>query len=122
VAKCWRQGTVTFNGKVHSATDEVRAVSSEFALTDREALLADLQRVFDVQTAEVLLGVLGKVAAQMHTAGVTREDFQELKRIVTDLAEAQRRTEERMGSLELVMERLAKAQQHELRLSPCPQN
>jgi len=100
-------------------------MSGKLGLIDREALLADLQRVFDAQTAEVLLGVLGKVAAQMYTTSVTREDFRELKQIVADLAEAQRRTmeemkglaaaqrrtEERMGSLELAMERLAEAQQ-----------
>ncbi len=85
-------------------------MGNDLTLMEREALLADLQRAFDVQTAEVLLGVLGKVAAQIHAAGVTREDFRELKQVVADLAEAQRRTEERVGSLGAAIERLAEAQ------------
>lgn len=99
-------------------------MSDELVLIDREALLAELRRVFDARTAEALLRVLDKVAVQVHQAGVTREDFHELKQIVADLAEAQRlttkeieklaeaqqRTEDRMGSLESAMERLAEAQ------------
>ena len=74
-------------------------MSSELVLIDREALLAELQRGFDAKTAEVLLGVLDKVAAQVRASGVTREDFSELKQIVKELAEAQRRTEEQMEKL-----------------------
>jgi hypothetical protein len=58
-----------------------------------------------------MLHVLDRVVAQVRQDGVMREDFRELKQIVADLAGAQRRTEERMGSLELVVERLAEAQQ-----------
>ncbi|MFQ5902739.1 MAG: hypothetical protein ACE5JO_03525, partial [Candidatus Binatia bacterium] len=96
-------------------------MNSDLVLVDREALLGELRRVFDTQTAETLLGVLDKVAAQVRAAGVTREDFSELKQIVAQLAEAQRRTEqrveelvevqrrteERVGRLELVVEQLA---------------
>jgi polyhydroxyalkanoate synthesis regulator phasin len=99
-------------------------VSHELVLIDREALSSELQRVFDAQTSEVLLDVLDKVAAQVRAAGVTREDFSELKEIVRklaetqqrtdqqvrELAEAQRRTEERVGALETTVERLAEAQ------------
>lgn len=69
-------------------------MSNELVLIDREALLAELRRVFDPPTAEVFLAVLDKVAAQVHRVGVTREDFGELKKIVADLAEAQRGTQE----------------------------
>ncbi|HID64954.1 MAG TPA: hypothetical protein EYP49_19720 [Anaerolineae bacterium] len=78
---------------------EVRTMGSDLTLMEREALLADLQQAFDLQTAEVLLGVLGKVAAQIHAAGVTREDFRELKQIVADLTEAQRHTTEEIRKL-----------------------
>jgi hypothetical protein len=82
-----------------------------WALIDREVLLAEMQQVFDARTAGVMLHVLDRVVAQVRQDGVMREDFRELKQIVADLAGAQRRTEERMGSLELVVERLAEAQQ-----------
>jgi ABC-type transporter Mla subunit MlaD len=99
-------------------------MNSEWVLIDREALLAELQQAFDAQTAEVLLRVLDKVAAQARAAGVTREDFAELRQslqalaeaqqrteqAVRELAEAQRRTEARVGHLEAAMERLAEAQ------------
>lgn len=68
-------------------------------MIDREALLAELRQVFDARTAEVLLGVLDRVVAQVRAAGVTREDFSELKQIVRELAEAQRRTEQRVEEL-----------------------
>lgn len=84
-------------------------MSSELVLIDREALLAELQQAFDAQTAEVLLDVLDKVAAQVREAGVTREDFRELKEIVTDLATAQRRAEERLGRVEEHLDRLEAA-------------
>lgn len=96
---------------------EVRTMGSDLTLMEREALLADLQQAFDLQTAEVLLGVLGKVAAQIHAAGVTREDFRELKQIVADLTEAQRHTTEEIRKLaeaqartDAVVKELAEAQ------------
>lgn len=72
----------------------------------------------------MLLGVLDNVAAQTRATGVTREDFTQLKQIVTALAEAQRRTEQRLEELaqaqarteerlmrvELAVEKLAEAQ------------
>jgi len=99
-------------------------MANEFVLIDREALLAELKKAFDAQTAEALLRVLDKVAAQVRQTGATHEDFSELKQIVKglaeaqrkteeqvkELAEAQRRTEERMGSLESAVERLAEEQ------------
>lgn len=47
----------------------------------------------------------------MYEGGIRREDFTELKRLVAELAEAQQRTEERVGRLEAAIERLAEAQQ-----------
>jgi hypothetical protein len=37
----------------------------DMIIVDREALLIDLRKVFDVQTADMLLKVLSKVAAQV---------------------------------------------------------
>jgi uncharacterized phage infection (PIP) family protein YhgE len=99
-------------------------MADDLVLIDREALLAELKKIFDNQTAQTLLSVLDKVAAQVRASVVTREDFRELRQIVGELAEAQRRTEEqvkelaeaqrkteeRVGSLELAVERLAEAQ------------
>ena len=81
-----------------------------WVLVDREVLLVEMQQVFDARTAGVMLHVLDRVAAQVRQAEVTREDFRELKQIVAELAEAQRRTEKRVGSLELAVERLVEAQ------------
>lgn len=93
-------------------------MSDSLILIDREALLAELRQAFDAQTAEVLIRVLDRVAAQVHQAGVTREDFSELKQIVRELAEAQHRTEEQVSRLESAVEQLAEAQRRsEERLS-----
>lgn len=81
-------------------------MESELVLVDREALLAELRRVFDAQTAEALLGVLDKVAGQVRAAGISREDFSELKQIVTQLAEAQRKAEIRLTGVEDRLSRL----------------
>ncbi|HIC90888.1 MAG TPA: hypothetical protein EYP21_02265, partial [Syntrophaceae bacterium] len=78
---------------------KVIKMSSELVLIDREVLLAELQHAFDAKTAEVLLRVLDKVAAQVRDTGVTREDFRELKQIVAELVSAQARTEEQVREL-----------------------
>ena len=70
-----------------------------WVLVDREVLLVEMQQVFDARTAGVMLHVLDRVAAQVRQAGVTREDFRELKQIVAELAEAQRRTTEEIKEL-----------------------
>jgi septation ring formation regulator EzrA len=75
-------------------------MKSHLVLVDRDELLIELRQVFDVQTAETLLGVLDKVADQVYAAGVRREDFSELKAIVADLAEAQRQSEIRLSGVE----------------------
>ena len=69
-------------------------MSDGWVLVDREVLLVEMQQVFDARTAGVMLHVLDRVAAQVRQDGVTREDFRELKQIVAELAEAQRRTTE----------------------------
>ena len=70
-----------------------------WVLVDREVLLVEMQQVFDARTAGVMLHVLDRVAAQVRQAGVMREDFRELKQIVAELAEAQRRTTEEIKEL-----------------------
>jgi hypothetical protein len=74
-------------------------MNDRWVLIDREVLLAEMQQVFDARTAGVMLHVLDRVAAQVRQAGVTREDFRELKQIVAELAEAQRRTTEEIKEL-----------------------
>ena len=61
---------------------------------------------------EVLLAILEEIEKQraQFEQQVTKTEFNELKEIVRDLAEAQKRTEERMASLEQRMEELAEAQ------------
>lgn len=102
----------------------MRTLTGELVLIDREALLDELRQAFDARTAEVLLRVLDKVAAQVRDTGVTREDFRELKEITAELAAAQARTEEqvkklataqarteeRLDRLEAAVERLVEAQ------------
>lgn len=73
---------------------------NDLVLIDREILLTELRQVFDTQTANTLLGVLDKVAAQVRAAGPTREDFSELRQIVVELAESHRRAEVRLTRLE----------------------
>jgi hypothetical protein len=80
-------------------------VKDNFVLIDRQRLLAELQRVFDVPTATTMLSVLDQVAAQVHAAGVSREDFRELKQIVAELAAAQQRTEQRVAELAAAQQR-----------------
>jgi predicted nuclease with TOPRIM domain len=74
-------------------------MNDRWVLIDREALLAEMQQVFDARTAGVMLHVLDRVAVQVRQAGVMREDFRELKQIVVELAEAQRRTTEEIKEL-----------------------
>lgn len=69
-----------------------------------------MQQVFDARTAGVMLHVLDRVVAQVRQDGVTREDFRELKQIVAELAEAQRRTTEEIKELAAAQVRLATAQ------------
>ena len=74
-------------------------MAHDLILIDRTALLTELQRVFNAPASETLVNVMDKVATQVHAAGVPREDFSELKLIVKELAEAQKRTEARVSEL-----------------------
>ena len=85
-------------------------MAEQWVLIDREALQTELEQAFDPQTAATLLGVLNKVARQMRDASISREDFLELSRAVQALAEAQRRTEERLEILTQRVDALAEAQ------------
>ena len=85
-------------------------MSSDVVLIDREMLLAELQSAFDDQTAEVLLDVLDKVAAQVHAFGATREGIIELKQAVDELAEARRQTDLVLKELAQEVKGLAEVQ------------
>ena len=83
-------------------------------MANRTLMLEQLGSVF----AEVQAEVLAKVIFDSYNALVRRDDFNELKEIVRDLAESQQRTEQRMESLaesqqrtEQRMESLAESQQ-----------
>jgi len=82
-------------------------MNREWVPIDREALLAELRKAFDDQIAEVLLSVLDKATAPSRDTGVLRDDFRELTEIVTKLATAQQKSEERLSRLE---EQLTEAQ------------
>jgi hypothetical protein len=82
---------------------------NDLVLIDREILLTELRQVFDTQTANTLLGVLDKVAAQVRAAGPTREDFSELRQIVAELAESHQRAEVRLTRLEEAVAALKEA-------------
>ena len=89
----------------------------ELILIDKQMVERELRRVFDQATTRVLVDVLDRVAAQVHAAGVTRADFQSLREVVQELAQAQARTEARLEELaqaqartEARLEELAQAQ------------
>jgi len=116
-------------------------VDNEIVLIDREALIAELRRSFDEQTAEVLLRVLDKVASQVTKRMPSREEIAELWRMserlmliheraagelaalrasqeetdrrLAELAQAQARTEESISRLSQGLDRL-EAQVQEL--------
>lgn len=83
-------------------------------MADRMAMLEKLGNAFAEEQAEVLSEVIFNAYNEL----VRRADFNELKDVVRDLAEAQSRTEERVGALaeaqgrtEKRVEELAEAQQ-----------
>jgi len=80
-----------------------------------QELLTRFKTVFEIRQA----AILAETITDAYTDLVNTGDFNELKEIVRDLAQAQRRTEQRMEELaeaqqrtELRMEELAEAQQH----------
>lgn len=82
----------------------------DMILIDREALLIELRTVFDERTADTLLNVLDRVAEQVHAAGVTREDFSELKQIVADVAKEQRKLVEEVQKIAEEQRKIAEEQ------------
>lgn len=84
-------------------------MAEQWVLIDPEVLQTELEQAFDPHTAATLLGVLNKVARQMRDASISREDFLELSRTVQALAEAQRRTEDRLEILTQRVDALAEA-------------
>ncbi len=61
------------------------------------------------ESAEVLANAFDEFASEIRKT-VTQDDFKELKDIVAELAEAQKRTEQRLDSLAAKVEELAEAQ------------
>jgi len=68
-----------------------------------------LSEVFDEKTTLVLAEVMEE-ALSIYEKVVKKEEFNELKEIVRDLVEAQKRSEERLTRLEKIVEELAEAQ------------
>ncbi len=66
---------------------------------ERSLLFRRFMNVFDEPQAEVLADTIGLIAAQIRGEFATREDIQDLKGSIQELAEAQRRTEERVEEL-----------------------
>ncbi len=73
-------------------------------------LYEQLKAAFPEESAEALARILSGVIEDIQNT-VTKQDFAELKAVVRDLAEAQKRTEERAVALEAAMEKLAQSQQ-----------
>ncbi|MBI3326049.1 MAG: hypothetical protein HYZ81_05015 [Nitrospinae bacterium] len=79
-------------------------------MADFRDLEEKLKRVFPADQAGVLVEVLSDVKGLIESDLVRASDFNELKEIVKELAEAQRNTETRMGALAEKVEALAEAQ------------
>ncbi len=85
-------------------------------MLDSFAIYEELALTFDEKSAKVLTKTLSKIYKDMANV-VTKEEFGELKEVVSELAEAQKRTEERVEELaeaqkrtEARVEELAEAQ------------
>ena len=66
---------------------------------DRQSLFSELAGVFSPEQAEMLTRVIGAATTRMSEESVRREDFGELKKVVSDLAAAQRGTEAELQQL-----------------------
>jgi Zn-dependent M32 family carboxypeptidase len=73
-------------------------------------LYEQLKAAFPKESAEALAHVLSELTEEIQNT-VTKQDFAELKAVVRDLAEAQKRTEQRLGILTERVDSLAEAQQ-----------
>ena len=78
-------------------------------MLDRVRVLDRLQKVMDVEAARELADIIGAVLDEARRSA-TKADFDELKGIVRELAQAQKRTEERVEELAQAQQELAQAQ------------
>jgi hypothetical protein len=78
-------------------------------MLDTYWLYNELKQTMDTRAAETLVQILGWMYEDLRNT-VTKAEFRELKNVVRDLAEAQKRTEQRVERLEVVVAELAEAQ------------
>ncbi len=78
-------------------------------MIDTFAIYSDLKESFGDEPARKMAGVIGQIYSEL-SQSVRRDDFNELKEVVADLAEAQVVTERRLDSLTVKVEELAEAQ------------
>ncbi len=67
-------------------------------MLDTLKIYNELKETLDPQTALKIAEILGTVYSELHNA-VTKAEFNELKEVVQELAEAQKRTEQRVNEL-----------------------
>jgi chromosome segregation ATPase len=76
---------------------------------DTLKIYEELKEVFGEEGAKKLANILGIIYQEVVNT-VTKEEFKELKSIVSELIEAERKSEQRIGRLEGVIQELAEAQ------------
>jgi chromosome segregation ATPase len=76
---------------------------------DTLKIYEELKEVFGEEGAKKLANILGIIYQEVVNT-VTKEEFKELKNIVSELIEAERKSEQRIGRLEEVIQELAEAQ------------
>jgi len=76
---------------------------------DTLKIYEELKGVFGEEGAKKLANILGIIYQEVVNT-VTKEEFKELKSIVSELIEAERKSEQRIGRLEEVIQELAEAQ------------
>ncbi len=78
-------------------------------MIDTFAIYSDLKESFGDEPARKMAGVIGQIYSEL-SQSVRRDDFNELKSVVAELAEAQITTGRRLDSLTVKVEELAEAQ------------
>jgi len=76
---------------------------------DTLKIYEELKEVFGEEGAKKLANILGIIYQEVVNT-VTKEEFKELKNIVSELVEAERKSEQRIGRLEGVIQELVEAQ------------
>ena len=79
-------------------------------MIDTFAIYSDLKESFGDEPARKMAGVIGQIYSEL-SQSVRRDDFNDLKNVVADLAEAQAVTGRRLDSLTVKVEELTVAQQ-----------